>query len=206
MYDDAGPMNVESIIHRDRYFISDAEFDTLYPHQIQKLAKRHWTPLRITRLVVDFLATKGSKVLDIGSGVGKFCLAGAYSAPEVKFIGVEQRQSLVDYAIGASHKLGLPNAYFINANFTQLDLRHYDHFYFYNAFYENIDGDERIDDSIAYSASLYKYYMRYLFNELRNMPLGTRIATYHCSQKDMPDCYRLIETYAAGQLHCWMKL
>jgi len=32
--------------------------------------------------------------LDIGSGVGKFCLAGAYYKPSASFFGVEQRKDL----------------------------------------------------------------------------------------------------------------
>jgi SAM-dependent methyltransferase len=199
-------MNLEPVIYKDRYFSADTEFDSLYPRQIRNLGRRHWTPLNIARLVLPFLAIKGSKVLDVGSGIGKFCLTGAHYSPTVQFIGVEQRESLVEYAARVRHKLNLTNASFINANFTQLDLRQYDHFYFYNSFYENIEEEGRIDDSIDYSTSLYSYYVRYLFRQLQHMPVGTRIATYHSADDEIPDCYRLIETHAGGFLKFWMKL
>jgi SAM-dependent methyltransferase len=199
-------MNPESATRKDRYFGADRYFDSIYPYQVQKQSVRHWTPLHIARQVLDFLAVRGSKVLDIGSGTGKFCLTGAHLAPDVQFIGVEQRRNLVAYALKAQRKLNLPNASFINANFTQLNLRHYDHFYFYNSFYENVDEDERIDDSIEYSISLYEYYSRYLYRELRRMPIGTRIATYHSGGEEIPDCYRLIDVPGNGFLKFWMKL
>ena len=40
-----------------------------------------------------------------------------------------------------------------HGNFTQLDFKNFDHFYFYNAFYENLAGTDKIDDSIDYSVN-----------------------------------------------------
>ena len=62
----------------------------------------------------------------------------------------------------------------MNGNFTQVDFRKFDHFYFYNAFYENIAGTDKIDNSIDYSGELYNYYNRYLFKQLEQKPAGTR--------------------------------
>jgi SAM-dependent methyltransferase len=200
------PMNTESVVYTDRYFGADADFDRLYTLQIQRLAQCHWTPLAITKLVLGFIGINDAKILDIGSGVGKFCLTAAHYAPNVNFIGVEQRKTLVAHARQAQHRLCLPNASFINANFTQLKLRNYDHFYFFNSFYENIDDLLRIDNSIDYSWSLYNYYITYLFTELSRMPVGTRIATYHSGCEEIPDCYNMVETYMDGFLKFWIKL
>ena len=60
------------------WFTSDAQFNCLYPPSIQKLSGRYWTPLQSTRLAVQFLASDArARILDIGSGVGKFCLSAA---------------------------------------------------------------------------------------------------------------------------------
>src|ERR1700758_5345301 len=94
----------------DQWFSTDSQLHALYPEPIQLLACRHWTPLKITQMVVSFLAPHpGVKVLDIGSGVGKFCLAGAYYKPYASFFGIEQRKDLVAHAEAAKDILGLQN-------------------------------------------------------------------------------------------------
>src|SRR5690349_9615686 len=101
----------------DQWFTTDTQLLALYPETIQLLAHRHWTPLHITQMVVEFLATHpGVKVLDMGSGVGKFCLAGAYYKPYASFFGVEQRKHLVVHAETAKEELGLQNVHFIHSN------------------------------------------------------------------------------------------
>ena len=191
----------------DKWFLSDARLHHLYPETIQLLARRHWTPLRITQMVVQFLTpAKGARVLDIGSGVGKFCLAAAYYQPGASFFGVEQRKDLSDHAEFAKAMLGLKNAYFINTNFTQLDFKQYDHFYFFNSFYENLVDKDKIDDSISYSCELYNLYNRFLYKKLDEMPPGTRLATFHCLEDKIPESFHLVETKMDCLLKFWLKI
>jgi SAM-dependent methyltransferase len=191
----------------DKWFRTDAQLHYLYPESIQLLAHRHWTPLSIAQMVVQFLTpAKSVKVLDIGSGVGKFCLAGAYYEPAASFFGVEQRTDLIAHAEFARAMLGLKNAYFINCNFTQLDFKQYDHFYFYNSFYENLADTEKIDDNISYSYKLYNLYNRFLYKKLDEMPSGTRLATFHCLEDKIPASYHLIESKVGCLLKFWMKI
>jgi len=186
---------------------TDPSFDSVYPDSIQVLARRHWTPLDIARLATDFLTSGNapSRILDIGSGAGKFCIAAACFAPGHQFYGVEQRGYIIEEARLAQRKIGVANVSFIHGNFTQLDLRDYDHFYFYNAFYENLNGEGRIDHSIAYSEALYEYYVRYLHNALRSMPKGTRIATFHSLCREIPLSYDLVDSLEEGNLNLWIK-
>src|SRR5882672_6257027 len=168
-----------SFRYLDNYFTSEANFCRLYPLSIQQLDREHWSPLLIINRAVQFLADKPAvKILDIGSGIGKFCLAGAYYKPSAFFYGIEQRKSLVTHAETARTLLGLQNVHFINRNFTQLDFTQFDHFYFYNSFYENLIGTYKIDDTIEYSAGLYNYYNRFLFQKLAEMPAGTKLVTF----------------------------
>ena len=128
-------------IFAEKWFASDEQFNQLYPLSIQALARRHWTPLSVARKAAGFLAAENNvRILDIGSGVGKFCLAAAYYKPKAFYYGIEQRKSLVSHAEKAREILHLQNVSFVDGNFTQLDFRKYDHFYFYNAFYENLAG------------------------------------------------------------------
>jgi SAM-dependent methyltransferase len=172
----------------------------------QKLDTLHWSPLRVINRAVKFLANKpNAKILDIGSGSGKFCLAGAHFKPLAFFFGVEQREELVEYAQTARKKLGRLNVDFVHKNFTQIDFTDYDNFYFYNSFFENIEGTDKIDDSIAYSVELYDYYNLRLKSKLGGMPAGTRIVTYKTLDQEIPDSYRLVTTEMENQLKFWIK-
>jgi SAM-dependent methyltransferase len=173
---------------------------------MQRLAARHWTSLDVAVRVIEFLTpSRGSRILDIGSGVGKFCLAGAYQKPSSHFFGIEQRKDLVAHAETARDILGLQNAQFIHGNFTQLDFRQYDHFYFYNSFYEHLVDTEKIDENIIFSESLYNYYTRCLYKKLEQMPAGTRLATFHTLEERVPPGYCLAEAQIGNLLKFWIK-
>lgn len=188
-------------------FCSDLQFDNLFPRQMQLLSGKHWTPVRVAAIASDFLAEQpGSRILDIGSGIGKFCLAAAQQHPDSHFYGVEQRKKLIQLATKAQKHIAVKNATFIHGNFTQLDLSQFDHFYFYNSFYENlVDDESHIDESIDYSLSLYEYYTHYLYAALEKLPRGTRLATYHSFREVVPPGYRLIETLHNTLLRCWIR-
>jgi hypothetical protein len=193
--------------HINNWLASDIRFNQLYPAAIQMMARRHWTPLYVARKAANFLAAEnGVKVLDIGSGVGKFCLAAACYKPLSFFYGVEQRKHLVVHAGYAADVLGLNNISFIHGNFTQLELKQYDHFYFYNAFYENLADTARIDDSIDYSGELYNYYNRYLYKQLDQKPAGTRLATFHSLEDEIPRDYHVVGSDADNLLKFWIKV
>lgn len=193
--------------NENSWFETDAQFHDLYPLPIRLLAVRHWTPLHVTQRVVQYLTPRGDEnVLDIGSGVGKFCLAAAFAAPSACFFGIEQRRDLVDHAEAARKELRLYNSRFIHGNFTQLDFKLFDHFYFYNSFYENLIDTDKIDDSIDYSVELYNYYNRQLYNKLKEMPSGTRVVTFHSLEDEMPRDYHLVEAQMNDLLKFWIKM
>lgn len=189
----------------DKWFVSDTEFNQLYPPAIRLLAQRHWTPLHIVKSAAKFLAVEdGDRILDIGSGIGKFCLGAAYYNPTAFYYGVEQRADLVQHAESATNSLVLQNVSFIHENFTRLDCSSYDHFYFYNSFYENLIVIDKIDNSISCSQELYNYYSRYLFRQLEKKPSGTRLATYHNFKDIVPPSFQMIESEIES-LKFWIK-
>jgi SAM-dependent methyltransferase len=189
------------------WFTSDVKFNQLYPLAIQLLAQRHWTPLIVARKAANFLAAESNvKILDIGSGVGKFSLAAAHYKPKAYYYGIEQRKALVNHAEEAKGILRIENVSFSNGNFTQIDFRKYDHFYFYNSFYENITDTDKIDNSIDYSLELFNYYNRYLYTQLEQKPAGTRLASFHSLEDEIPDEYHLVGAEMNDLLKFWIKL
>ncbi len=191
----------------ENWFATDLRFNTLYPPAIQNLAVRHWTPLAVARKAANFLAAeKNVRILDIGSGVGKFCLAAAHYKPMAEYIGVEQRISLITHAHLARETLGMYNVSFVHGNFTQLNFREYDNFYFYNSFYENLAISDKIDNSIAYSGELYNYYTRYLFKQLEQKPSGTRLATFYSLEDEVPADYHIVGSEMDNLLKFWIKI
>jgi len=191
----------------ENWFGSDLQFNQLYPSSIQLLACRHWTPLTVARKAANFLAAETNvRILDIGSGVGKFCLAAAHYKPKSFYYGIEQRERLVNLAESANKKLRLKNISFTNGNFTQIDFRNYDHFYFYNSFYENIIGTDKIDQTIDYSLELFNYYNRYLYKQLEQKPPGTRVATFHSLEDEIPRDYHIVGSEMNDLLKFWIKV
>jgi len=195
-----------AILHSKQPLQDELDLSPLYPASIQELDKLHWSPQPVIYRAVPFLAERdGAKVLDIGSGSGKFCLTASYLRPDATFYGVEQRESLVDQANSVKDMLERPNVKFFHKNFTQLDLRAFDSFYFYNSFFENLPGSGKIDDSIAYSIELYRYYSNYLNRQLEGMPSGTRVATYCSWDDEIPPGYLLMGSHMEGLLKLWVK-
>lgn len=162
--------------------------------------------MEIAKKAARFLASEsGTKILDIGSGAGKFCLIGAYHSPESVFYGIEQRKDLHQIAVSAKEATGTENVHFLHGNITQFDHKDIDHFYFYNAFYENLASDGQIDQQLPYSTALYQYYSRYLYNILESKMSGTRLVTYHSLEDEKPPGYQLVDATVDLNLKMWVK-
>lgn len=189
------------------WFASDKIFNSIYPKPIQEVAEKHWTPLEVAKKAAAFLATSPDvKILDVGSGSGKFCLTAAHYHPLTFFYGIEQRPNLVELSTDLAVKLQLANVSFICNNITNIDFGKFDHFYFYNSFYENITGTQKIDSNVQYSEELYNYYNRYLHKQLDKKPAGTRLVTYHSFGIETPSGYEIVHTDYNEFLKFWIKV
>jgi hypothetical protein len=186
-------------------FRKDHVFEELYPEHIQELSPMHWTSVDIAKKAGEFLAMPNAKVLDIGSGVGKFCLVAGFFHPETTFYGIEQRSELFTFAEIAREEIDLPNVNFIHGNLTELDFDDYDHFYFYNPFYENIEPDSRIDYAVKISFELYDRYSRFVYEMLDKKPPETRLVTFHGADSQVPPGYQLVSNSYSRFLKMWIK-
>jgi hypothetical protein len=185
--------------------IKDADFDKLYPNHIQHLSKVHWTSIDVARKASEFLVKSPStKVLDIGSGVGKFCMVGATTTLG-NFYGVEQRKELVNISKKIIENNRIPNIEIIHSNITDINFADYDSFYFFNSFYENLDRDRLIDFSVKVSPLRYQEYLDYMYLQLLKAPVGTRLATYSGYLNDIPPCYTVHTTFFSHELKLWIK-
>lgn len=191
-------------IKRNNWFSSDEQFNAIYPDDIAGLSRKHWTPLLVAKKAADFLAEKNAKILDVGSGAGKFCIAAAYYHPECEYTGIEQRAHLVKQSEEVAEKLQIKNVNFIHGNFTELDFSAYNHFYFYNSFYENLSGTEKIDETVSFSPELFHSYTYKFLRKIEKMPPGTRLVTYHILEEYLPG-YHIVGTDINNMLKYWLK-
>ncbi len=185
----------------------NAQFDRILPMRWRRFSVMHWTPVHVARRAAQLLVTRPeSRVLDVGSGPGKFCLVGAL-ATLGHFTGVEQRPHMVEFSRNFARKYNIPRVHFVRANAMDLNWRLYSAFYFYNPFYENLDPDKTIDERVELSLSLYDQYITMVQQRLAEAPSGTRVVTFHGMGGEMPDGYERVlrEFQDTGFLELWIR-
>jgi SAM-dependent methyltransferase len=187
------------------HFWTDQQFDSIYPRSIQNLSCRHWTPVEVCRKAAQWLVTaRGTRVLDVGCGPGKFCIVAAASTPG-DFTGVEQRAHLASIALGILRTYGISRVRIITANVTNIRFSQFDAFYIFNPFEENVLPSLRIDDAVELQPRLYAEYSAHVSDQLALTPPGTRVVTYCGDWIEIPDCFECAEDACAGQLKLWIR-
>ncbi len=186
------------------FSIEDEKFDQIYPPEIRQLSSIFWTPVAVAAEAARLLvAESGTRVLDVGSGAGKFCLIAA-RLTDGRFTGVEQRPELVAAAHTAMNVLNVPGIEFLQANIVDIAFSDFDAFYIFNPFEENMHG-HKIDSTIPLSPSLFQRYTAYVSDALGARPLGTRVVTYMGYAEDIPACYECEQTFFGDDLKLWVK-
>ena len=189
--------------------IVDWAFDAIYPDWLSLLSPRHWTPLDVARRAAKMLVLDpGTRVLDVGSGVGKFCLIGAISTPAT-FTGIEQRGHLVDVAKAVAARYGVTRASYLHGDMRDIDWTQFDAFYFFNSFGENrLEVDHRIDNSVELSQERFERDVPVVLSRLERARIGTRVVTYYGLGASLPTNYELCAAELAGTdvLELWVKV
>jgi tRNA A58 N-methylase Trm61 len=188
---------------------SDESFDEQLPPGLQLKSSVFFTPIDVARNVAALLAPEpGMRVLDIGAGAGKFCLAGAVEIPTATFVGVECRGHLVRLANYLARRLQLPNARFIHADALDLDWSEYDAFYLYNPFAEQLlEAAFMLDHTIVLDPQNFVRYVSAVRERLALARVGTRVVTYHGYGAPTLPGYELARKDAAGSdwIELWIK-
>ena len=186
--------------------ITDIAFDALFSNELKEVAEIHFSPIEVVKKAALFLVKKGSdRILDIGSGAGKFCMIGSVFTNGF-FTGVEQRKHLHDLAKSISETYNLFNVAFIHANIMDISFTDFDGFYCFNPFYENLNKSGKMDDSIELKRELYDDYSSYVKAQLDLKPIGTKLVTYFSYLSEIPDSYRLQFSDFEGKLKMWEKV
>ncbi len=188
--------------------VTDDEFDLeVFPDWAQPPSRIHWTPVAVARYIAWQLTRHGAKrIVDVGSGVGKFCLVGALTTPAT-FLGIEQRSHFVQAARQAATRIGLDRCTFTLGNMTALDWSEFDAYYLYNPFAEHRMA-QPIDKTIQRSIRRYRKYVRFAEEQLAKVSAGKLLATYHGFGGTPPAGWRqlLNEACGSGRVELWRKL
>ena len=206
-----GQLDFEAIRRRfdAHQSVPDSEFDALFPDPIRAKSEIHWTPTEVAQRAAQMLVQdEHSRILDVGSGPGKFCLVGAMSTPGT-FVGVEQRPHLAAFARAFAHKNQVERVSFMNARIEQIDWSRFNGFYLYNPFIETLyEPSDRIDETVETGPERYVRLVRFVQLSLSRLNVGTRVVTFHGFGGDMPPTYDMVikERWGEDFLVCWEKI
>ncbi len=160
-------------IERRRIDVSatDQPFDQLVPEELRHLSRAHWTPIEVAIRAATLLCpTTGTRVLDVGAGVGKLCVVGALSSMGM-WCGVEKQAPLVGAARRLARTLNVAeNTMFVHGDAFAIDWRDFDAIYLYNPF-ENplfvVTGDHGRSEVARVQ------------DRLSSLPERVRVVTFH---------------------------
>ncbi|HEX7601870.1 MAG TPA: methyltransferase domain-containing protein [Polyangiaceae bacterium] len=187
--------------------ISDAIFDLVFPRAVRIVSSVFWTPVSVALRAAELLVVdRGTRVLDVGSGAGKFCVVGAL-ATGASFTGIEQRAHLVAIAREAAQRLGA-RASFVHGRLASDSLQDIDAIYFFNPFAENaFPPEDHLDHTVELSLDRALFDVELAERLLTGAKVGTRVVTYHGFGGDMPSTYtlQLTEKHRTDQLDLWVK-
>jgi predicted RNA methylase len=173
---------------RDR---GDWAFDRFLPKSLGVVSAQFWTPIEVATRVADWLDDFNIRtVMDIGSGVGKFCVVAALSA-NCNFLGVEQRPRLVRTARHLARLFRVQDRVrFLHGEFGDDPLPIADAYYLYNPFGENLVGPvDHLDEDVELGEERYFREVRALERFLKEAPTGTFVVTYNGFGAELPRSY-----------------
>lgn len=188
--------------------VLDLEFDGVYSAALRTVSSQFWTPVAVARRAAELLVgSQSTRVLDVGSGIGKFCIVGA-AATGASFIGLEHREHFVAVSKLAASRYGTPSAHFVHGAFHEVEIEAFDAVYFFNPFEENLwEGDGQLDQTVELGPHRFSEDVDRARSMLARARVGTRVVTYHGLGADLPSSFRLQlrERQRSGFLDLWIQ-
>jgi len=189
--------------------ITEDSFDFIFPEFIRRRSLDFWTPIEVARRAAEFLAPEpDARVLDVGSGVGKFCIVGA-AMTGASFSGVEQRANLVEIAKTAAREFQISRVDFTVGTIEDIDWCQFDAFYLFNPFEENVFANHgALDRSVVLSEARFWADVAFVERKLARLPVGVRVATFHGFGGRIPPSYELVAQHplCGAVLRFWTKV
>jgi hypothetical protein len=188
----------------------DADFDRFLPDDLRAASDVFWTPLDVVTRAAEWIDQLGIKTLvDIGSGVGKFCIAGAL-ATRCAFIGIEQRSRLVSEARSLASFFGVQKRVtFMEGRFSPITTPTADCYYLFNPFWENMfQRQDWLDQEIELGPERYRQDLRAAKVLFRSLPIGSYVLTYNGIGTHLPDEFEevLVDRARPGGLQLTRKV
>ncbi len=169
----------------------DREFDRFFSAELQMVSSQYWTPLAVVVRLAEWLKTLGVRsVVDIGSGAGKLCVAGAL-ASGCRFTGLEHRPRLVAAARALAQTFAVEDRVsFVHGAFGERAVPLADAYYLYNPFGENLFGRvEHLDEDVELGEPRYRRDVSAVECFLEEARVGTYLVTYNGFGGDVPPAY-----------------
>lgn len=192
----AAALGAGQIAERLRYGICppDSEFDQFLTGPMRAISPEYWTPLVVACRAAEWFGTYGIRsVIDIGSGVGKFCICAAL-AGRCQYTGLEHRERLVVEARRLALTFDVDSrVQFIHGALGTAALPTADAYYLFNPFEENVvEPEERIDAEVELSRERQARDCILLRELLSFARVGTYVLTYNGAGATLPPTYRVI--------------
>ena len=187
----------------------DCEFDRFLPEPFRVVSPHYWSPLVVARQAAQWLDESGvQSVVDIGSGVGKFCVAGALFG-RCHFVGLEQRPFLVAAARRLAHLFDVNDRVrFVRGSLGEVPVPMAEAYYFFNPFGEySFESDLVAERDLVVSIDRYARDIATAEQLLHGAPVGTWVLTFNGFGGRMPDGYELlrIDWTLPSVLRLWRK-
>lgn len=187
----------------------DDAFDQFIPFQDQQVSTDYWTPLLVATRAAQWLTYFGARsVVDVGSGVGKFCVAAALGS-SCQFTGIEHRPRLVEAArtlatlFEVSDRVAFVESAVIDMGWPKADA-----YYLYNPFGENLASEKfQIDREVELGLARYQREIAAAERYIEHAPRGTFVLTYNGFGGRVPDSYEevAVDRDLPYELRMWRK-
>lgn len=189
--------------------VDDDVIDAWLSERHRRVSGRFWTPVAVAITAARWIAESGAtRVLDVGSGAGKFCVTAALAA-DLCVTGIEQRPALVADARRLARRLGVQGrTELLLGTIDALDLASFDALYIFNAFAENLFfAPERLDDTVELSVGRMRRDRALVERALERMAVGRALVTYHGFGGQIPDSFDVAREEPLGTdvLRLWIK-
>ena len=149
-----------------------------------------------------------SRLLDVGSGAGKFSVVAAACAPRITFVGIEHRPHLVAAARALAESVGVGNVTFEQGDVTARSWAPFDGVYVFNSFSENgLSPLVQIDQTVELSAVHRLDEVMRVERCLAMRDEGAILLTYHGLGGPIPSSYECVREERVGtdRLRAWRK-
>jgi predicted RNA methylase len=187
----------------------DETFDRFLPMRLRAVSGMFWTPLAVAARTAEWFAELGvDSVVDIGSGVGKYCVAAALGG-RCRFTGIEQRPRLVVAASRLARQFRVDDRVrFVAGSLDPGTTPTADAYYLYNPFGENRFGPEgHLDEDVELGEDRYRRDIAAVEQLLERAPAGTYVITYNGFGGRVPAGYDQIrvDRTLPNMLRMWHK-